>query len=310
MHSWILIVIVAQFLYAVAALVDKFILTSKKVPKPFIYAFYVSLLATLSLIIFIPGAFGFKILGFTFPNIANVSTPSLSLISMGFVAAFTGFYGLISLYESLRNADASDVVPVIGSISAVGTLVLSYLVLDDPLSSNFVIAIGFLVLGTALISRLRFTQEILMFTVHAGILFAIKVTVIKKMFIDTSFDQAFFWSRIALIAFIVSLLLVPRYYGKICHNTKKTKTSGGLWVVGNAMLGGIAAFMTLKAIDLGNVAVIQSMGGLQFVFLIAISFLFGRLIPKDFGENNTTSDIIQKSISISFVIIGFYFLFT
>lgn len=309
MHSWILIVMIAQLLYAVAALVDKFILTSKKVPKPFIYAFYVNLLAVLSLIIFIPGAFGLKILGFTFPSIANVYTPTLSLISMGFVAAFAGFHGLISLYESLRNADASDVVPVIGSISAVGTLVLSYLILDDPLSSNFIIAIGFLVLGTALISRLRFTQEIFLATIHAGLLFAIKATVIKKMFIDTSFDQAFFWSRIALIVFIVSLLLVPRYFGKISHNTKKTKTNGGLWVVGNAILGGTAAFMTLKAIDLGNVAVVQSMGGLQFVFLIAISFLFGRFIPKDFGENNTMGDIIQKAISISFIIIGFYFLF-
>jgi len=309
MPTWLLIIVIAQFFYAVAAIVDKFIITSKKVSKPFIYAFYVTILSALPIFLFFFGSLGLEIGGFQFPSIENVSRPSLSLISMALVAAFAGFNGLVSMYSALREADASDVVPVVGSVSAVGALLLSYLVLDDTLTGNFMIALGFLVLGTALISRLRFNKKVLLFTLHAGFLFALKATVIKKMFVDTSFDQAFFWTRIGLVIFIISLLLVPRYLGKIKHNTKKTKASGGLWVLGNAVIGGIAAFLTLKAIDLGNVTIIQALGGIQFIILILISFFFGKMTPEKCGENNSIKDIVQKVVSVTLVIIGFYFLF-
>jgi drug/metabolite transporter (DMT)-like permease len=309
MPTWILIVIVAQFLYAIAAIIDKFIITSKKVSKPFIYAFFVTLLSVIPILLFALGTFNISFFGFILPTLENVSRPTLSLISMTLVSAFAGFNALVSLYSALREADASDVIPVIGSVSAVGTLLLSYLVLDDVLTDNFLIALGFFLVGTVLISRLRFNKKVLMLTLHAGLLFALKATVVKKMFVDTNFDQAFFWSRIGIIIFIVSLLLVPRYLGKITVNTKKTKTSGGIWVVGNAILGGLAAYITLKAIDLGNVTIVQALGGLQFVFLILISFFFGRMIPATAGENNTIKDIIQKVFAVSFMIIGFYFLF-
>lgn len=309
MTTWLLIVIIAQFFYAVSAIVDKFIITSKKVSKPFVYAFYVTILSTLPIVFFAFGNFGINIGGFTFPSFENVGRPTLPLLAMALLAAFAGFHGLVSMYSALREADASDVIPVIGSMSAVGTLLLSYLVLDDVLTNNFLIALGFLVLGTTLISRLRFTKKVLLLTLHAGLLFSLKATVMKKMFVETSFDQAFFWTRVALVIFVISLLLVPRYVEKISVNTKKTKTSGGLWVIGNAIIGGIAAYLTLKAIDLGNVTIVQSLGGLQFIILIIISFFFGKFTPKHFGENNSIKDIVQKTVSVTFVIIGFYFLF-
>jgi drug/metabolite transporter (DMT)-like permease len=150
---------------------------------------------------------------------------------------------------------------------------------------------------------------VLLLALHAGILFSIKATVIKKMFVDTSFDQAFFWTRIALVIFVFSLLLIPRYASKVKFNTKKQKKSGGLWVLGNAMIGGTAAFLTLKAIDLGNVTIVQALGGLQFIFLIIISFFFGKFIPKKCGENNSVMDVVQKIIAITLFVLGFYFLF-
>ncbi len=309
MPTWILIVIIAQSFYAVTAVVDKFIITSKKVEKPFIYAFYVTILSVVPIFLFMIGSFDFDFFGFKLPSIYNVYRPDLALISMTLVSAFAGFYALISMYSALREADASDVIPVIGSIATVFTLIISYLVLNDPISKNFFVAIIFLVLGTLLISHLRLNKKILMLTLNAGILFALKATVVKQMFLDTSFDQAFFWSRIGLIIFILSIISVPRFLGKIKFNAKKTKTNGSLWVVGNSILGGLAAFMTLKAIDLGNVSVVQSLGGLQFVFLFLISFIFGKFLPQKCGENNKTKDVIQKAISIALIFIGFYFLF-
>jgi len=57
------------------------------------------------------------------------------------------------------------------------------------------------------------------------------------------------------------------------------------------------------------VTVVQVMGGLQFTFLVIFSILFGRVTPTTFGENNNINDIIQKVVSVSFIVIGFYLLF-
>lgn len=312
MQTWLLIIVTAQLLYAVTAIVDKFIVTSKKVSKPFVYAFYVTLLYVLPIGLFLLTPFELNFFGYYLPSYDNVHQPTLYLLSLSLVAAFTGFHGLVSMYSALREADASDVIPVIGSISAIGTILLNFLVVDNfmsDLSTNFMIAIAFLIVGTIFISHLRFNRDLFSLTLHSGILFAIKATVIKKMFIDTSFDQAFFWSRIGIVIFIISLILIPRYLGKISFNLKKTKSSGGFWVIGNAILGGVAGFMSLKALELGNVTIIQAMSGLQFIFLFIISLLFGRLTPKEFGENDVSKDIIQKFISIFLIAIGFYFLF-
>jgi len=37
--------------------------------------------------------------------------------------------------------------------------------------------------------------------------------------------------------------------------------------------------------------------------------LFGRMTPASFGENNNINDIIQKVVSILFIVFGFYLLF-
>jgi hypothetical protein len=71
--------------------------------------------------------------------------------------------------------------------------------------------------------------------------------------------------------------------------------------------------MMLKAVELvplSDVALPQALGGLQYLFLLGFSACCGRYISKDWGENVTTRDIIQKAISIPLIVIGFFLLFT
>jgi len=74
-------------------------------------------------------------------------------------------------------------------------------------------------------------------------------------------------------------------------------------------LGGIAGIALLKATELGSVTIVQALNGLQFAFLILLSIFFGKITPLSFGENNTMKDVLQKTVSVSLIIIGFYFLF-
>ena len=310
MPTWILIVIVAQVLYAIAAIVDKYIVTSKKVSKPFIYAFYVTVLSVVPIFLFVFGFFNSDIGSFKFPSLFNVDRPSTSLMAMAILAALAGFQGLISLYSALRETDASDVVPVVGSLSAIAAFLFSFLVLDEQLTRNFFLGFLFLVSGTLLIGHFRFNKKIVLLTTHAGLLFGIKATMMKFMFLNAGFDHVFFWTRIGVLIVVVNLLLVPRYNEKVKFNTTKTGVGkGGFWVIGNSILGGVAAFITLKAIDIGNVTIVQALGGLNFIFLTIISITLGRFIPESAGENNAGKDILHKIISIILVAIGFAFLF-
>ncbi len=309
MQSWILIIVVAQFLYAVASIVDKFILTSKKVSKPFIYAFYVSILSVVPICLFFLSPFKLRIGSYDLPLFENVSSPTASLLAMALISAFAGFYALLSLYSALKKADASDVVPVVSSISAIGALILSFVFVYEPLSQNFLVGFVLLVLGTAFVSHFRFNKEVFFLTLHSGFLYSIKVVMMKEMFNLVGFDQAFFWSRVAILIVLFSLLLIPSSTEKIQFHSRRTNWNGNFWVLGNAILGGIAAFISLKATELGNVTMVQAMGGLQFLFLGILSILFGRVSHKDFGENNTIRDLFHKTVSVVLLTAGFIFLF-
>jgi drug/metabolite transporter (DMT)-like permease len=307
--SWIVLTVIAQAIYAIVDLINKFIITSKRIEKPFVFAFFVSILSAASLLIFIPGSFGMMVGQFNVPSIYNVHWPDAAMVAMSLVTAFTFFYALVSLYSALRDSDASDVLPVVGSISAIVTFIFSLIVFREVLSQNFFIGFIFLVLGTLLISTMRLDRNSLMESINAGVMFAINAAMMKAMFAISSFDHAFFWSKVGLLVFLGSLLLVPRYAGKFSANVKRTKKSGSLWVIGNTAFAGIATFMVLKSIEMGNVSVIQALGGLKFAFVIIISILFGKFIPKAAGENNTLKDIVQKGVAVVIILFGFFYLF-
>lgn len=301
--------VIAQFLLAIVALFDKFIITAKKVEKPFVFAFYVSALTIFSLLYYVLDFLPFRIDGFDFPSIANIGRPDAAMIAMSLVAGITFFQALVSLYSAFREADASDVVPVVGSISAIATFLLSYLILGHVLSTSFLAGFVLLVAGTFLISRFRLKKDVVLMCTHAGVMFAFNATMMKSMFLVSSFDHAFFWSRMGTIAVVLTLLLIPRYFKKITANTKKSGAEGGIWVISKTAIAGLSAILTLKAIEYGSVALVQALGGLQFVFLAVISFTLGNLTPRELGENNSFKDIVQKAFAILLILFGFFYLF-
>ena len=77
----------------------------------------------------------------------------------------------------------------------------------------------------------------------------------------------------------------------------------------NKVLAGIAGVLLIKAIELGEVSLVQALGGLQFVFLFLIAVILGPFTPIDFGENVKRKDVYSKLIAISIIVLGFVLLF-
>ena len=308
---WLLLAAVGEFLNAIVAITDKYIVTDEKVlPRPFVYAFYSCLVTGFWLIIyvfdFIPGL---QHMGL--PSLHNVHAPSLEVVAFSLLAAYTFFMALVSMYDGLKHADASDVMPVIGAVSAMSSFAMSVFFLHTTLRGHFLWGLLLLSFGTFLVSRMRFTRNVVFHTIHSGIFFALYYITMKALFVATSFDNGFFWSRLMFVLYALSLLMVPAYYEKITEQTKQTTKKGGALVFGNKLLAGVAAFLLLKATALGIVSVVQSMDGLKYVFIVIISLALGRFIPESAGENEySTGTLLRKAVYISVIALGLVILFT
>src|SRR5690606_33198694 len=134
---------------------------------------------------------------------------------------------LVSLYGTLKRSDTSDVMPVVGAVSAIGTFGLSFLFLEAHYSQDFLWGILVLAIGTFLVSHLRFSGSIALAAVHSGLFFALHYIAMKGLFIVTNFDDAFFWSRVALVAFTLSWLLIPNYLDLISEQSRATTKKTG-----------------------------------------------------------------------------------
>ena len=312
--SWILLAVGAQFISAIVALIDKHIVSDEKVfPKPFVYAFYTCLISGAWVIVYFISLLPLPFGGLNVPSFANVVRPSLEVVALSFLAAYTFFTALVAMFSALREQDASDVIPVIGAVSALASFGLGYYFLDAKLSHNFMLGVALLSTGTFLVSRLKFPFKTAMISLYAGIFFALHYVAIKGLFLATSFDNGFFWSRIAFMFFALTLLMIPNYWERVHEQTKMMSRKAQLLIIVNKVLAGVSTILILKATDLGDVAVVQALGGLQFVFILLLGIFFshGAVHAKvKVGERYDKSTILQKAIFVAVISLGFLVLFT
>jgi drug/metabolite transporter (DMT)-like permease len=309
---WILLVVFAQFLNAGVSLTDRFIVSSKKVTRPVVYAFYVGMFSIFSLAAFLFSSLKLPF-GIVLPSFSNVSLiPDIDVVLISILVAIGFIFGLAFLFTAFMRADATDVVPVVGSVTAVFTLIFSIFILNSGLTKHFAIGFIILVFGTFLVSLFRFHIKTLLFSISAGFLFGLQAVLIKKLFLITHFDNAFFWLNIAITLVAIILILLPDKEGPNYREVTKTKFSSYVIITIKQIVSGIAGFLILKAIDFGDVSIVQALTGLQFVFILilSVSDIFGKeLTPHFCGLHCTLRQKVQKIVSVIIIFVGFVILF-
>ena len=162
---------------------------------------------------------------------------------------------------------------------------LAFIFLHQDLPRAFLPAFILLVIGTVLISHFKLTWNSLGLVVVSGVFFAASAVLIKLIFQETDFINGFFWSRMTNVIGALSLLIVPANRRAIFHGYRSSSQKLKWLVVSNKALSGVAVFLTLAAISLGSVSVVQAMAGLQFVFLLGFGYLSAAWFPAIFkGE--------------------------
>src|SRR3989344_2518330 len=133
--SFLPIAVLAYALSGGAIIIDK-ILLKTSLPNPLTYAFYISLLQLLVLLL-IP--FGFSL---------NLGTPAYLAIISGIFYVFA----LYTFFASLKKNEASVVGPLVGMLNPFFTILLGSLFLSQTLTPIQNFAVFILILGALILT--------------------------------------------------------------------------------------------------------------------------------------------------------------
>lgn len=294
MSSWLLFVIIGQFMFSVVVLTDRFIVTKKVVSSSIVYSFYVCLLSFFAI--------------FAWPF--GVTMPSISTMWYSLASSVCYLVSILMLYQSLKKARASEVTPVVGGVAAISTFLSSMFILHSSLPNNFIAAFFILVSGMLLISHFEFNLKAFLYLTGSGIFFGLSTVLVKAIFSNDTFINGFFWSRMANVLVAVALLLIPSVYKAILADWKKPgKGNKSMLVIGNKILSGIAFLCILVAINKGDVAIVNALSAAQYIFLFVFAIFFSRLMPDYFDEKIHRHELMHKSLATALIVIGFFVLF-
>lgn len=298
--NYILIAVIAYFLVAIEVILDKFLISSKKVSHPAIYTFYVGMMSLFAFMFF---PFGFHLLSF--------KHALLSIIS-GIVFV----YGLLALFYAIEKSEASRVMPVVGAVIPVVTFFLSIFFLDEKLRHVQVFGVLALIIGGILISfefplknKNKFFRGFRL-SILAGVLLAIAFTWFKYFYERDNFANVFIWTRFGLFLGSASLFLNEEWRKKIWSSfggfkkpEKDHYKTGSLFVI-NKALGGVGSIMTHYAIAQGSVTIVNALVSIEYVFILIIGFFMSFKFPKIFEEKKDVLNVSQKIVSILIISLG------
>jgi len=321
---WFTVALSGFFLFAVASVADKLIL-SRAAVVPASFAFYISLLGALaSAVLYLPIAIaeGRLFLPAGFPLFAIA------------VSGVAQYFGLLLMFEAVNRGEVSKASPVIVSLQPVFNVFLTLLLppllaalfhgvqLDLQLvTARKLAGVGLIIAGSYLLSQTgagptRFDRRTWLYIVLAGLFLAVSTefasiaySAFERAYLPADageparkvlFAKAFIWGRwMALLAGLVHVLASGRPRALLLRSGPKRPAAGrrgwaaALFVVGQGS-GALAVVMQQYAIKLGNVILVSALNGTQFFFVIAISAVVSHFFPRLLSERSTRKVWLQK----------------
>lgn len=316
---WIFIALEAYFINAGVYVADKFLL-SKKIHSSIAYAFYVGIWSVFNafLLFFSPWV------------------PSPREFTLDLLAGFLFLITLVFWYKALHQSEASRVVPVVGALAPIFSLIFSFVFLNETLSGRQFLAFIILICGGVLISikqtkvylyqkvfnrikeiggdifgeipaSSRPASRFLVNSIASAALFAAYYVLMKYIYAHQPFVGSFVYSRLGSFLGVILMLFVPDWRHLIIKQQKGTKTPKNMLFFLIVRLAAAAAFIMINiAISLGNVAIVNALQGAQYLFLFLIILLISAKFPKILNEQLGKGVFLQKLIGVVLVCLGLY----
>lgn len=294
--SWLLAVVIGHFLNAISYVLDK-VLLSKSLDNPYAFAFYIGVLGLLGVVL-IP--FGFEV-------------PDAATIGFNLVTGAAFIAALLFFFLSLKDAEASRIVPFIGGGVPVFTLVFELVFLDSRLSTFQLIAFAVLVVGTIMITVEKKDEKAgkndirnWVEAVLAALFFAISFVMTDVAFESQPFFSAFVWIRFGSFLFALTFLLFAAQRKAIIGAIPLFKTKdGALYLVAQAF-GAVGFIFINYAISIASVSLVNALQGVQYALLLIMAIIGTIKYPKLLGESMSKGVLALKVAAVVVIGIGLY----
>ncbi len=313
---WLLITILANFFNGGVYLADKYFL-SKKVHSSISYAFYVGIWSAGNCLLFI----------------FNRHVPTWDWLFLDLISGLLFMAALYFWYKALHQGETTKVVPIAGAFIPIFTLLLNYLIGRHYLNKQELLALAILILGSALLSlrprdtfwqnlvkkfksfwqpesiELRSTSRLWFNALLSSFIFAAYYVLIKYLYDSQGFTNAFIWTRLGSFVGALLLLVFPSSRRLIFDKPRRQSTIKSLPLfLGIRLIAFIAFILSNYAISLADVSLVNSLQGLQYLFLLIICFLLAGRYPKLLGQEINKKNIWQKVSGIVLINLGLFLL--
>jgi len=296
MISWLLVIVVAYFFFALSAFGDKVILAGP--PNPKSYTFYVGLLGILA------------VLAIPFVGLA---VPSSSLFFWIALDAIVFALGIYFGFSAVENFEVSKVAVTIGATQPIFIFFISWIFFGyQGLGFLSFLAFALLFLGSVIISfdkKIELDRRYFKFTLFASLLYSFDYVLSKLIYTDISFAHGFIWRCIFIFIAVLFMLLWKSNRKEIFkkQGSKASREKLKKIFLATQACGGAASILQSFAISLAPIAflpIANSMRGLQYVFLFVITVFISYFFPRILKEKISGRIVLRKTFSMILILAG------
>ncbi|MDO8559068.1 MAG: DMT family transporter [bacterium] len=293
---WLLIAVLAYFIFAVVFLVDKWLLAGP-IPNHRIYSFYVGILGV-AVVLLIPFV-NFRIL-----------EPSYLFLAFASGASFV--LGILWFFKGLKLYEPSRIVPAVGGISPIFTFLLVYIFSGGKELFNLSETTSFLLIifGSVLITHeigKKISWKSLRISAVSAFFFALSFVFAKYIYAAHPFLLGLIWIRLggvlmALILLFDSQLRKNLFKERIVPQ-RKIAAIFFLSQAGGAAAG-ILQNWAIALAPLVYVAFVSALQGAQYGFLLILAIFLSLKFPAILKEEISGRTLFQKIAAILLISVG------
>lgn len=297
MQNWIYFALIAQGIWSVTSLIDKFVISRGYIRNPLVYIILNGLM-NIFLIFLLPFA-GFE-------PIKSVDFLILIIGGAIFMASVAVYY------KAVQYEDISKVI-ILYQLGPIFVLVLSFFLLNEALTKNHIVGFSMLLCAGLAVSykktdgRLKISKVFYLMLISM-LLSSIGFVTAKYAYSITSFWSAFLWLRMS--GFTALLVLVFPPVGRDAIKTFKAMPNKIKGLMTFKMVIDFSAFVFAGyALMNGPTSLVAALSStvlplFVFIWASAISIYFPSIIKEDVRKGT----LLMKLAAIIFIIIGIIFI--
>lgn len=294
--NYLIIAVSAYLLNALAVTIDKILLV-RRLPNPAVYVFYISVFSMVVLL-----------------GIPFTSFPPIKVFLVGSASIILWTFGAYFMFRALKTGEAVRVIPVIGTLIPVILLFMS--AVSESINLNEIWAVIFLLLGLIFLVfsyfKGKFSYEEIGQELVSALFFANSYFLLKIAYDASNFLSVFVYSRLILVPVILAIVILPFLRKLVFSNSHHKPTNlwsktGLILLIGQAS-GGVSQLLLTFAISLANPAVINSIQGIQYIFLFILGLVVAKKYPGAFNDKLNRSHLAGKISGIILIFFGLWVL--